>query len=220
MGDGSINGSPASLAASGAAGEAGPASPSIAAAPNLGGITPGRTGILGQLFGGGTSPTGGGVSSGALKDILGAGVLGLDLVNANKKPAGLGALQALAGQQQGLAKSWGAQAEGEAQGILPAGAQALVQNTLDANIAAIKQKYSQLKMSGSSAETQDINAAKAQALAETFQIGQQMSQTGLAEASSASGQESQLLQAILASETAQGTALGDALAGFAGAAAK
>lgn len=173
-------------------------------------------GILGQLFGGGAPK----INAGALKDILGAGALGIDLIHANQTPPGVKSLQQLAGTQAGLAKSWEAQAQGEAQGILPAGAQALVQNNLKASEAAIRGKYAQMGMSGSSAEVQDLQAARAQALAETFQIGQQMAQTGLAESSQATGAETQLLQAILAAETAQGTELGNALAGFAGAAAK
>jgi hypothetical protein len=188
----------------------------IAPPPNPGTITPPQGGILSQIFGG----NGSGGQSNALKDILGAGVLGVDLAKGTQSPPGVKQLQQLAGTDAGTAKSFLAQAQGEQQGILPAGAEALVQNNLDASIAAIKQKYSQLHMSGSSAETQDLNAARMQALAETFQIGQSMANTGLAESNAASGQEDALLQAIMAAETAQGTELGNALAGFAGAAAK
>jgi hypothetical protein len=187
----------------------------IAPPPNIGPITQ-PSGILGQIFGG----NGQGGQSQALKDILGAGVLGVDIARGSQTPPEVKQLQSMAGTDAATAKSFLAQAQGEGQGVLPAGAQALVQNNLDAQIAAIKNRYSQLHMSGSTAETQDINAAKSAALAQTFEIGNTLAQQGLNESNAASGQQDALLQAILAAETAQGTQLGDALAGFAGAAAK
>ena len=129
-------------------------------------------------------------------------------------------MQALLGQQQALANTYGSEAQAEQQGLLPAGAEALVQNNLNAKIAAIRTNYAKSGMSGSSAEIQDINAAKSQALADTFAVGQSMAQQGLQELQSATGQESSLLNYILAAETAQNTQLGNALASFAGAAAK
>lgn len=175
-------------------------------------------GILAQLFGGGAGGAGGagGGHSDLIQKLLGTGLIGMDLIKATQKPAGVGALEQLAGQDKGLAKSFGAQAQGEAEGILPAGAQALIQNNLNANTAAIKTKYSQMGMSGSSAEVQDLNAARSQALAQTFAIGNQLSTQALNEVTSASGQEASLLQAIMSAETAQGTEIGDQLAQFAG----
>lgn len=175
--------------------------------------------LMTKLFG-----TGGGAGSpsllgkgGILPQLVGGGAIIKDLASAGQLPKGSNQLLSEAGTQAGLAKSYAAQAEGEGQGILPAGAQALVQQNLDANVAAIKTKYAGLGMSGSSAETQDINAARNQALAQTFAIGQSLAQSGLQEVTSSSGLEANILNQIMNAETAQNTQLGDALASFAGA---
>ena len=173
-------------------------------APPIGSPTSGGSpNVLSQIFSPGNSSL--------LKTLLSGGALGLDIARASQQPPGVAQLQGLAGQQAALAKSYGAQAEGESEGILPAGATALIQNNLDAQVAAIKSNYAKMGMSGSSAETADLNAAMQEALASTFQIGQTMAQQGLQEVQSASGEEAGLLEAILNAETAQGTALGQAL---------
>lgn len=172
-------------------------------------LTPPRASTLSQLL-----------SSGGLLKGASVGALAASLLNENKDAAGVKDLKNLAGQQGQLASSYAAQAQAEGEGLLPGGAEALVQNQLNAQISAIQQNYARMGMSGSSAETQDINAAKSAALAQTFQVGQELAKTGLSEVTAASGEQSTLLDAILNSETAQGTAMGNTLAQFAAAMAK
>jgi hypothetical protein len=181
--------------------------PGISASPTGGG----GGGVLSQIFGGG--------KGGVIPDILKAGLFGLDIANASKPPPGLDALKKLATTQGDLAKTFSAEAGAESQGLLPGGATALIQQNLSAAIAGIQSRYAQMGMSGSSAEIQDINAAKQQALAEQFQIGHGLAQEGMQEVQSASGLQATLLNQILAAETAQGTELGNVLAQFAGATA-
>lgn len=170
---------------------------------------------IAKLLGGGQ----GGIAN-ILKTALGTGVLGYDIYKGTQTPPQVKALQALEGQQAGLAKTFASEAQAENQGILPSGAEQFIDQSLNAEVAAIRSKYAQLGMSGSSAEVQDINAAKNQALALRFQIGQQLASQGLNEVNAATGEQDSLLQAILTAETQQGSALGDALAQFAGAASK
>jgi len=155
----------------------------------------------------------------ALQTALGTGVVGLDLLKGLQTPPGVSSLKDLAGQEKNLATAGQAQEWAGNNGVLPAGANAKVQQNLNASIAAIKSNYAKMGMSGSSAETADINAAQQAALAETFQIGQGLAQQGLSEVTSATGLEGTLLGQILQAETAQDTALGQSLAGFAGATA-
>lgn len=179
--------------------------------PASAGTGGGGNNILQTLFGTGGS------ARGLLPQLVGGGAIIKDLMSAGQLPKGSNQLLSEAGTQKGLADSYAAQAEGEGQGLLPAGAQALVQQNLNANVAAIKQKYAQLGMSGSSAEVQDINAARNASLAQTFAIGQSLAAQGLTEVSSASGLEASIMSQIMQAETAQNTQLGDALASFAGA---
>lgn len=148
------------------------------------------------------------------------GLLGAELLNANKTPTGEAQLKALAAQQAGFAKNQGELAQAEQQGLLPAGATNLFQGQLQAAEAAIRAKYAQMGMTGSTAEMQDLQAARTGIMGQMFQEGQQMAQQGWTNVNQATGYESSLLDEILATETQQGTALGQALAAFAGAAAK
>jgi len=154
------------------------------------------------------------------KTALPLGLLGLDLIHGMGEPAEVKQLKALEAQQAGLANKDTALATAEQEGILPAGGQRLIEEKLRANEAAIRTKYAQMGMSGSSAEAQDLQGARDQALAEQFSVGQQLAATGLSAAQAATGQESSLLSAILAQEMSQGDELGNILADFAGAATK
>lgn len=142
------------------------------------------------------------------------GALGLDLAGASGNTSQENALKALAAQQAGIQQNQTALAEGEQQGILPLGAESLVQQTLLANEAAIRTKYAQLGMSGSTAEVQDLNAAREQAQALAFQIGSQLASQGFAEAQSATGTESALLQQLLQSGLQRDQELASALGAF------
>jgi len=154
------------------------------------------------------------------KTALPLGLLGTDLIMGSQTPAEVKTMQQMAAQQAGIAHTQGQLATAEQQGILPSGGQQLIEQTLKANEAAVRTKYAQMGMTGSSAEQQDLQAARDQAMSQQFTIGQQLAQTGLAAAQSASGMQSQLLAAILAEEGQQGGELANILGEFAGAAAK
>ena len=84
--------------------------------------------------------------------------------------------------------------------------------------AQVRAKYAGMGLSGSSAEAQDLANVEQSSVAQQFQIGQQMAQTGLSELNTSQSQEGSLYEALLKEGTAQGTQLGDILAKFAGAA--
>jgi len=152
-----------------------------------------------------------------------------------------GPLTAVAGNISGAA----AQAEGAAgplmgagvnllnplqTGQLPTGAQAEVQNYLTQANAATKSKYAQLGQTGSTMETDALNQNSTNAQALTFQIAQQMAQTGL----QATGQSIQALQAagtldtdqaniytnLMKAQMTQNSSLFSAIGSFAGAIGK
>jgi hypothetical protein len=103
-------------------------------------------------------------------------------------------------------------------GQLPGPAQTALNQALQAAQAQIRSKYASLGLSGSTAEAEDLANAKMASVAQQFQIGQSMAQTGLNEVNTSNSQEGQLYEELLKNETAQGTELGSILAKFAGAA--
>lgn len=151
------------------------------------------------------------------KMLLGGGMLGLDLLKANQKPPGLGPIQALAQQQGAFAKNQGELALAEQQGLLPQGAQNMFQGVLNANEAAIRSKYASMGMTGSTAEMQDLAAAREGILGQMQQAGLQMAQEGWANVNQATGYESQLLTESMQAQLQQQKDVQDALAEFAGA---
>ena len=132
-------------------------------------------------------------------------------------------------------------------GNLPPGAQTLVNNALNDATNSIKSKYAQLGLTGSTMEAQELASANAQAQAQSFQYAQQLTNTGLSEASAATsdinsaaaiqtniinaglsasglsatelGTSATIYNDILQSQVAQDTALQQALANFASASA-
>lgn len=82
--------------------------------------------------------------------------------------------------------------------------------------AAIKQRYSALGMSGSTAEQQDLQAAADSGVDLQFKVGQEMASTGLNAIAALTGQSAQIYAQLLNAQTAKDTALGNALANFAG----
>ena len=142
------------------------------------------------------------------------GALGYDVLGANKNTSQENALKALATQQGNIQQNQLQLAQAEQQGILPQGAESLVQQTLLANEAAIRSKYAELGMSGSTAEVQDIAAAREQAQALAFQIGSGLAQQGFQEAQQATGTQSTLLQQLLQSGLARDQELSQALGAF------
>lgn len=185
------------------------------------GVAPGGvTQLTGGAGGGGNFLTNLLKNPNALKMLGEGGLLGAELLNANRTPAGEAQIKALAANQAGFAKNQGELATAEQSGILPSGATQLFQGQLNAAEAAVRAKYAEMGMTGSTAEMQDLQAARDSTMAQMWQTGNQMAQQGWANVNQATGYQSQLLDEILASETAQGTQLGQALAAFAGAAAK
>lgn len=191
----------------------------------LGNPTPGN-GVMAPnlgMPGSPAAPAGGG--SGFLQSLLNPktalplGLLGTDLIMGSQTPGEVKTLKQMAAEQGGLAAKEGQLATAEQEGLLPTGAEQKVDLTLKANEAAIRTKYAQMGMSGSTAEAQDLQAARDQAMSQTFEIGSQLASQGLATAQAATGQQSALLAAILAQEQAQGGDMANALAEFAAAAA-
>lgn len=175
--------------------------------------------LMSSLGGGGApAASGGGFSLSKLlgKEALPAAALGYSIYKGNKTPSQVKSLQALADQQNQAGTALQAGAIAEQQGKLPGGAEAAVNNSVEAMKARIRQNYAQLGLTGSTAEAQDLAYADQAAEMEKFQIGQGMAQTGFQAASQDLGVASGLYGDILNAETAQGTALGDALAEFAG----
>jgi hypothetical protein len=153
-----------------------------------------------------------------LQESMGAIPVLMAALNQNKLPPGAGALSTLAGQDAGIVQAQGAIAGAAQDGRLPAGAEAMLQNNLNSQISGIQQKYAQMGMSGSTAEQQDIAAAKSASMAQAFQIGNALAQQGLNEVNAASGQESTLLQQIMTAELAQSQDFQKMIADFAAAA--
>lgn len=163
-----------------------------------------------------TATGGGGFDWGSLvKDALQIGTLGMSLYNGMQEPEEINALQGLAGDAAQRSAVMNANAQNALMGNLPGGAQASVDQALEAARARIRSNYASLGMTGSTPEAQDLAYAEIAASAAAFDIGQGMAQTGFSAAAGADSLAASLYQAILASETARGTALGDALAEFA-----
>jgi hypothetical protein len=98
----------------------------------------------------------------------------------------------------------------------------MVSQGLQSAQAAIKSKYAAMGLSGSTMETQDLNAAQTNASSQAFQMANTLTQTGLTEAGvsqSDLGGASTIYQAIMNEQLSADEALQKALAQFASAAA-
>ena len=172
--------------------------------PNVGGINPKATGGLGGLL----TP----------KNALTGGALGYALMQGLSSPPQNKELSRLAGQDAANAQTYGNLASTAINGQLPGPAMAALNQAKQAAQAQVRAKYAGMGLSGSSAEAQDLANVEQSSVAQQFQIGQQMAQTGLSELNTSQSQEGSLYEALLKEGTAQGTQLGDILAKFAGAA--
>lgn len=101
-------------------------------------------------------------------------------------------------------------------GQLPPGAQTGINNALKDAQTAIRAKYANLGLSGSTMETQELNAAKDRAEAMTFQQANQLTQTGL-QALGMTGNAGALYNEIMNAQLEQDQNLQQALANFAAA---
>lgn len=109
-----------------------------------------------------------------------AGGLAYDAVKGNQQSdaqKSLGNLANSQNQQGQLLQSY------LTNGTLPPGAQQWVDNQTSAQKAAIRSKYAQMGMSGSTAETQDLNGVDQQASSYMFQIASELLNTGISETS-------------------------------------
>lgn len=159
--------------------------------------------------------------------IGGAGILASPYLSKaiNKVPQ-QGNLDALAAQERSLQGQQ--QATGAAlidpllSGNLPAGAKTQVDNAFQDAIGTTKAKYANLGLSGSTMEADAIASITKQKEALSFQIAEQMATTGqqaLSGAANALGLQDTVYSQLMQAQVQQDTALQQAIASFAGAAA-
>lgn len=157
------------------------------------------------------------------KSLLGLGLLGAGVMGQQGKTADTGAatsgLQQIAQSNQQTAQQLKDRALAGLSGNIGGMGMNYISRMVRNAQAAIRQRYSQMGMSGSSAETADLNAAVEAGVDQQFKIGQQEAQTGLSAVAALTGQSAQAYLALLNAATAKNTQLGNALANFAGAAA-
>lgn len=194
-----------------------PPDPTVAAAPvappSLSSATPGISAPhaaaapsgLEKLFG----PTFGKAAGIALPFALNA-------LSGQPGGAQLKQMKALETQQQALAGENATAAAAETQGQLPQPAQALIQEQLQHTIAQIKSQYAQAGLSGSSAENADIAAAKENAVAQQFAVGNQMATTALGQVAAENNLSDSLLKGLYESEVGQSKNLQDLITRMAG----
>lgn len=173
------------------------------------------------------TPTGNNASSSpsALQQITSA--LGLDKASTGdllKGALGVGGLGYAVSQNMGgnpYQKQLEAQANSQnaqgaqletylANGTLPPGAQAYVNQQTAAQKAAIQSKYATFGMSGSTAETQELNNVDTQATAQMFQIASQLYDTGVTQ----TGASGQLYQLLMQDQNASNQQIGSAISNF------
>lgn len=153
------------------------------------------------------------------RDLIGAGLLGAGLIAGNGGGSG-GAQQALedlARSNAGLADRLGKVATSGFAGDIGGRGLNTINRMVTKAQAAIRQRYAQLGMTGSTAEQADLNAAAEAGVDLQFKIGNQMAQTGLTAIAALTGQSAAIYAQLLNAATAKDTALGNALANFAGA---
>lgn len=228
-------------------GSTGPsATPSVASVPSFGGAAAPSSGPVGGGPGpgagtGGIIPSGGGNSiedllsqlgQGALKSItsnpLGILAGAAPLIKQAISPAKIpqqAQLQGLAAQEQVLQAQQ--QQYGTAltspliTGQLPSGAKQQVDNAVNDAISTTKARYANLGLSGSTMEADAVSNIQNQSSALTFQIAENMAQTGqaaLSGAASALGLQDQVYSQLMQAQVAQDNALQQAIANFASAA--
>jgi hypothetical protein len=150
-----------------------------------------------------------GVKPGSL---LGAGVSGLGLVKdlATGNSAGnIKGYNELSSQAGALAGQGAQLLSYETNGTLPAGAQANVDQAVAAAQAAIRSKYASMGISGSSAEIQELNQVKQNAVAQQFQIANQLATQGLSQTNTSAEIYKQLLASNQKQAEATSAAVGN-----------
>lgn len=139
--------------------------------------------------------------------------LASSVLSGNKMPSEFQTLEAQAKRQQEQSQ----QMEGYlASGTLPPGIQTSINSATQAAEAAIKSRYATHGMSGSSAEAQDIQAARERAVSQGSQIAMQLFQQGMNEAQISDQIYSQLLSYHQEQDQQTSAAIGNFAAALAG----
>ncbi len=142
--------------------------------------------------------------------VLGAGVLGLDMIMGNKNLPADNQVEANAASDQSMGRTLTAYEES---GTLPAGLQSVVDANTNAGIAKIKSNYAQLGFSGSTMEAEAVAQVKQAATSQVAAIAQQLAQQGM----QWSGLSQQEFNTLLQTQMAQEQGLQSAIGNFAGA---
>lgn len=155
------------------------------------------------------------------KDLLGLGLLGLGYASSQGKPGietnqNYQDLAASADQNKQLISQLSQSADAGRMGNIGGSAMNQIRQTVRNAQAAIRQRYSSMGMSGSTAETSDLNAAVQQGLDAQFKFGQDIATSGLQAVAQLSNVNANIYSTLLKAQTAQDTDLGNALANFVG----
>jgi hypothetical protein len=146
--------------------------------------------------------------------LLGGGILGAEALMGNKPVPAQQQVQKAAGEQASVGRTLESYS---LSGTLPSGLQEIVNQNTNAGVAAVKSRYAELGLSGSTMEAQAIQQIHEAAAGQTAQIANQLLSQG-AQFTSMSNQElSQLLQTQLAQETGLQTAIANFAGALAGA---
>ena len=138
--------------------------------------------------------------------LAGAG-LAYNMLKGNQKPEFQSNVENAATQLQ----AQGAQLEGYlTSGTLPPGMDAALQSAHNAAAAAIRSRYANMGMSGSSAEMNDLSNLAYTTVSQGANIASQLMQTGVNEQQFAAG----LYQNLMRTSMAQDTAMSNSIAGF------
>ena len=138
--------------------------------------------------------------------LAGAG-LAYNMLKGNQKPEFQSNVENAAAQLQ----AQGAQLQGYlTSGTLPPGMDAALQSAHNAAAAAIRSRYANMGMSGSSAEMNDLSNLAYTTVSQGANIASQLMQTGVNEQQFAAG----LYQNLMSTSMAQDTAMSNSIAGF------
>lgn len=154
------------------------------------------------------------------KSVLPMAITGANLLHGQPQLPELAQMQGIAdnsaaGQKLALETAQGL-VPSVSTGHLPPGAQQGIDNALKDAQTAIRSKYANLGLSGSTMESQELSAAQDRATAAAFNEANQLTQTGL-QALGMTGNAASQYQAIMQDQLAQDKELQDALASFAAA---
>lgn len=163
------------------------------------------------------------------KDMLRLGASGVSLAaSALKKPdtSQIHNLESLAGNINTASAAPAAAASSlipsVSTGVLPPGADALVNNALHDAQGSIRSKYASMGLSGSTMEAQELSSAAQSAASQRFQMANALTNTGLTAAGISTyqmGSSAHIYEAIMKEQLAQDQQLQKALSDFAAASA-